>query len=170
MSSKRRFESVFNRCESKESNSVCSGPCGCSESINGHIGKGSNPLANRLPPEVLTRILPFRTFERTLVISTHICRHRRSAISSVSTLRTNIPCRDLDRVLMHLERSKDALIDVHATSPFSNFRVHYIPSCRIERTRLLRANLSRDVHSAVLKMNPLAHGRDFNGLYDRTAL
>lgn len=156
------------------------------------LEKGPIPPANRLPPEVLTRILPFRTFERTLVISTHICRHRRSPILLVSTLRPNIPSRDLDRAPMHLERLKDALIDFHATSPSSNFRVDDILSCRIERTRLLRANLPRDVRSAVLqfrgpvltpealvlfgftfnaprrnsgKMDPLVHGRGFDGLH-----
>jgi len=92
------------------------------------LEKGPIPPANRLPPEALARILPFRTFERTLVISTHICRHRRSAILSVSILRTNIPCCGLGRALTYLECSKDTLIGVHATSPSSNFR---------ERTRLL---------------------------------
>ena len=117
------------------------------------LGKGPTQPANRLPPKVLAKILAFRTFERTLVIATHICRHWRSAILSVPTLWTNIPCCDLDRTLTYLERSKGALINVHATSPSSNFQMRDILNRHIERTRLLRANLSRaDVRSAVLQL------------------
>ncbi|KAF9647446.1 hypothetical protein BDM02DRAFT_2677861 [Thelephora ganbajun] len=115
--------------------------------------KDTTPAVNRLPPKVFARILAFRTLERTLVTATHVCRHWRSAILSVPTLWTNIPCRDLDRTLTYLERSKDALIDVHATSPSSSFPMCDILSRHIERTRLLRANLSRaDVRSAVLQL------------------
>ena len=111
------------------------------------------PPVYRLPPKILAKVLAFRTFERTLVIATHICRHWRSAILSVPTLWTNIPCRDLDRTLTYLERSRGALINVHATSPSSNFQMRDILNRHIERTRLLRANLSRaDVRSAVLQL------------------
>ncbi|KAF9778242.1 hypothetical protein BJ322DRAFT_506835 [Thelephora terrestris] len=114
---------------------------------------GPTPAVNRLPPKVLARILAFRTFERTLVIATHVCRHWRSTILSVPTLWTNITCRDLDRTLTYLERSKDALIEVCATSSSSNFQMRDILSRYIERTRLLRVNLSRaDVRSAVLQL------------------
>lgn len=117
------------------------------------LGKETAPAVNRLPQRVLARILAFRTFERTLVVATHVCRHWRSTILSVPTLWTNITCRDRERTLTYLERSKDALINVYATSPSSNFQMRDILSRYIERTRQLRVSLSRaDVRSAVLQL------------------
>lgn len=117
------------------------------------LEEDSTPPVNRLPPKILAIILAFQTSDRVLVTATHICRHWRSAILSVPTLWTDIPCRDLDRTLTYLERSKGALINIYAMSPSSNFPIRDIFSRYIERTRLLRANLSRaGVRSAVLQL------------------
>lgn len=117
------------------------------------LEEGPTPPVNRLPPKVLARILASRPSKRTLVTATHICRHWRSTILSVPTLWIDIPCRDLDRTLTYLERSKGALINVYAMLPPPNFPIRDILGRHIERTRLLRANLSRaDVRSAILQL------------------
>ena len=100
------------------------------------LEEGPTPPVNRLPPKVLARILASRPSKRTLVTATHICRHWRSTILSVPTLWIDIPCRDLDRTLTYLERSKGALINVYAMLPPPNFPIRDILGRHIERTRL----------------------------------
>ena len=88
-----------------------------------------------------------------MLIATHVCRDWRHGILSIPTLWTNIHCRDLDRTVTYLQRSKGALINLYATASSSNFSVRDILSGNIQRTRLLRVNLSRaDVRSAVLQL------------------
>ena len=70
---------------------------------------------NRLPPEVLSRILEHRASEQDLVAATHVCQHWRSALTfdpSLWTCFKFLSSPDLNRTLVYLERSKSALIDI----------------------------------------------------------
>ena len=70
---------------------------------------------NKLPPEILSKILECRTSERDLVISTHVCRYWRSTLVSTPSLWTCFRFKsshDVDRTLTYLERSRSAPVDV----------------------------------------------------------
>ena len=70
---------------------------------------------NRLPLEVLSRILEHRSSERELVAATHVCQHWRSVLVSDPSLWTCFKFQyspNHDRTLVYLERSKSALIDI----------------------------------------------------------
>jgi len=76
---------------------------------------------NRLPPEILSRVLEYRTREQDLVEATHVCRYWRSTLISSPTLWTCFLFKsepDLDRTLTYLERSMSAPIDVSMTDRF----------------------------------------------------
>ena len=67
---------------------------------------------NRLPPEILARVLEFREGDKDLVSATHVCNRWRSALTSAPSLWTEVVFRDSDRVLAYLTRSGVLPIDV----------------------------------------------------------
>ena len=70
---------------------------------------------NKLPPEILSRILEHRTHERTLIIATHVCQYWRSTLifnPSLWTCFHFVTQPDVARTLAYLERSRSAPIDV----------------------------------------------------------
>ena len=67
---------------------------------------------NRLPPEILGRVLEFREDDRDLISATHVCNRWRSALTSAPPLWTKVVFRDSNRVLAYLTRSGGLPIDV----------------------------------------------------------
>lgn len=109
---------------------------------------------NRLPPEILSRILENRTRERDLVVATHVCQYWRSTLISAPPLWGCFQFRsghDLDRTLTYLERSKSASIDVAIDlrlSPDREVFKHLAP--HLARTRSLIMQGSHGIHAASL--------------------
>ena len=107
---------------------------------------------NRLPPEILSKILEHRRCEKDLVTATHVCRYWRSTLTSSPPLWTRfrfLSIRDVDRTLAYLERSKSATVDIkiytnHSQDPGSLqlFAPH------ISRTRSFAIQGSHGVHAA----------------------
>ena len=68
---------------------------------------------NKLPPEVLSKVLEHRGSERDLVAATHVCRYWRSSIISSPTLWTRLQYhKDIGRTYTYLERSKSVPVDI----------------------------------------------------------
>lgn len=67
---------------------------------------------NRLPPEILAKILEFRQSEEDLIMATHVCGLWRDTLTSTPYLWTKIDFEDIVRASAFLERSRAALIDV----------------------------------------------------------
>ena len=67
---------------------------------------------NRLPPEILARILEFREDEKDLISATHVCHQWRSTLTSAPSLWTEVVFRNSNRVLAYLTRSGTLPIDV----------------------------------------------------------
>jgi len=67
---------------------------------------------NRLPPEVLAKILGFRHDDRDLISATHVCGWWRSILLSTPLLWTEVVFGGPDRTLTYLERSKLAPLRV----------------------------------------------------------
>ena len=67
---------------------------------------------NRLPPEILGRVLEFREGDEDLISATHVCNRWRSALTSSPSLWTKIVFRDSSRALVYLARSGALPIDV----------------------------------------------------------
>lgn len=63
-------------------------------------------MVNRLPPEVLAKVLSFRHDDRDLISATHVCGRWRCTILSTPLLWTEVVFGGLDRTLTYLERSK----------------------------------------------------------------
>ena len=108
---------------------------------------------NRLPPEILSRVLEYRTRERDLVEATHICQYWRSTLISSPPLWTCFLLQfspDLDRTLTYLDRSKSAPIDVSITigSPKDLDVVKYCLAPHTARTRSLVIHESSHSHLA----------------------
>ena len=114
---------------------------------------------SRLPPEILSRVLEYRTSERDLVAATHVCRYLRSTLISSSVLWTCFQFQsdhDLDRTLTYLERSEPA--PIYATINISSSQdpevLNYLVP-HIARTRSLAILGSHKVHtSSLLFCNP----------------
>ena len=121
------------------------------------IRNGNVPV-NRLPPEVLSRILEYRTCERDLVATTHVCQHWRSTLISSSSLWNSFQFKshhDLDRTLTYLQRSKLVPIDISIDINFSQdleVLTHFAP--HITRTRSLVIQ-GFHVHAISLFCNPV---------------
>ena len=115
---------------------------------------------NRLPPEVLSRVLQHRGCGQDLVVATHVCQYWRSTLVSCPSLWTSIQLRstgDVDRALAYLQRSKSVTVDISVTldSPQDpNVLRHFAP--HISRTRSFTMGGSFDVHmaSSLLLCNP----------------
>lgn len=69
-------------------------------------------MVNRLPPEVLAKVLSFRCDDRDLISATHVCGRWRSTVLSSPPLWTEIAFECPDRTLAYLERSKAAPLHV----------------------------------------------------------
>ena len=69
-------------------------------------------MVNRLPPEVLAKVLGFRHDDRDLIAATHVCERWRSTLLSTPLLWTEIAFGDPVRTSTYLERSKDAPLHV----------------------------------------------------------
>ena len=70
---------------------------------------------NRLPPEILSRVLGHHADGQTLIEATHVCRYWRSTLTSSPSLWAHLLFRssdDVDRILTYLERSKTVLLHV----------------------------------------------------------
>jgi hypothetical protein len=110
--------------------------------------------ANGLPPEILSRVLEYRTRERDLVAATQVCRYWRSTLISSPSLWTCFQFQsshDFDRTLTYLERSKSAPIDVSVSSDWSrNFDVLEYLAPHISRTRSLVFQASQEIQTACL--------------------
>ena len=61
---------------------------------------------NRLPPEVLAKVLSFRHDDRDLISATHVCERWRSILLSTPLLWTEVVFGGPDRTFAYLERSK----------------------------------------------------------------
>lgn len=72
---------------------------------------GLRPV-NRLPPDILVKVLRARESERDLVAATHVCAQWRAILTSTPTLWTKISCGNISRMRCYLKRSGQALIDV----------------------------------------------------------
>jgi len=111
---------------------------------------------NRLPPEILSRILECRTRERDLVMATQVCWYWRSTLVFSPSLWTCFQFRkesrhDIDRTLTYLERSKSASIDVRIENDLEqnlDLLKYLVP--HIARTRSLAIWIFRDIHTASL--------------------
>ena len=71
---------------------------------------------NKLPPELLSKVLEYRSKESDLVAATHVCQCWRSTLISSPSLWNRVRVfsrRKLNRPFTYLERSKSALIDVY---------------------------------------------------------
>ena len=69
-------------------------------------------MVNRLPPEVLAKVLSFRHNDRDLISATHVCERWRSTLLSTPMLWTEVVFGDPDRTITYLERSKGAPLHV----------------------------------------------------------
>jgi len=69
-------------------------------------------VVNRLPPEVLAKVLSFRRDDRDLISATHVCERWRSTLLSIPLLWTEVVFGDPDRTATYLERSKGAPLHV----------------------------------------------------------
>jgi len=109
---------------------------------------------NRFPPEILFRILEYRTRECDLVAATQVCRYWRSNLISGPSLWTYFQFQDksrhnIDRTLTYLERSKSAPINVsiHSSSE-QNLDVLKPLTPHIARMRSLVFQVSHDIYTA----------------------
>ena len=114
---------------------------------------------NKLPPEILSRILEYRTCEQDLVEATHVCQYWRSVLISSPSLwscfRFNRTGHDLNRTSTYLERSKSAPIDVSITITFLAdlcMFEHLAP--HIARTRSLIIHELHPTHASLLFRSP----------------
>ena len=99
------------------------------------------PLINRLPPEILTKVLEFHERETDLLAATHVCRYWRSTLVSAPCLWTRVPCYNMNQASVYLERSKSAPIDVVAErtpAPFSKLPAMESIIPHLGRVRLMR--------------------------------
>ena len=111
---------------------------------------------NRLPPEILSRILEYRARERDLVVATQVCWYWRSTLVSRPSLWTCFQFQkgsrhDIDRTLTYLERSKSAPIDVSIENNWErhlDVLEHLAP--HIARTRSLVIRTRNDTHTVSL--------------------
>ena len=67
---------------------------------------------NRLPPEILGRVLEFREGDKDLISATHVCNRWRSVLTSTPPLWTGVVFLDSNRALAYLTRSGGLPIDV----------------------------------------------------------
>jgi len=108
-----------------------------------------------LPPEILSRVLEYRTSERDLVAATHVCQYWRSTLTSSPSLWSYFRFtsgHNADRTVTYLERSKSAPIDVSIDMVFfQNSEVLQYFAPHIARTRSLIIQGSRgDISAASL--------------------
>ena len=80
---------------------------------------------NRLPSEILAKILEFREGDEDLIFATHVCQRWRSTLTFTPSLWTDVVFRNSNRVLTHLPRSGTLPINVsfmltHASTWKSN--------------------------------------------------
>ena len=116
---------------------------------------------NKLPPEVLCRVLQHRNCGQDLVVATHVCRYWRSTLISSPALWTSFQFRstdDVDRALAYLKRSKSVTIDIRiALSRPDNPGIlrHFAP--HMPRTRSLVMEGAFDLYTAssLLLCNPV---------------
>ena len=116
--------------------------------------RNTSVSVNRLLPEVLSRVLGYRTCERDLLAATHACQYWRSTLTSAPSLWTCLQFKsghDLDRAHTYLERSKSTLINVSMDydSSWGNKVLDYIGP-HIARTRSLIIQGSYVFHPAYL--------------------
>ncbi|KAF9647853.1 hypothetical protein BDM02DRAFT_2481269 [Thelephora ganbajun] len=115
---------------------------------------------NRLPAEILSRVLEYRTREGDLIAATHVCRFWRSVLVSSPSLWGCFRFKssyDVDRTLMYLERSKSASIDVRLnTNSSRELEVLQYLTPHISRTRSFTIEGTSGVHAAafILFCNP----------------
>ena len=77
--------------------------------------KNIHAPVNRLPPEILSRVLLYRDREQDIVVATHVCQYWRSTLISTPSLWTFIQFQsagDIDRAVAYLERSKALTVDI----------------------------------------------------------
>ena len=114
--------------------------------------RNTHAPANRLPPEILSRILEHRDDEQDLVAATHVCQYWRSVLIFDSSLWTYFgSLLSLDRTLVYLERSKSAPIDINviARTPQDFDALGYLAS-NIARTRSLSILTDNNVRPTLL--------------------
>lgn len=115
---------------------------------------------NRLPPEVLSRILEHRDSGQDLVAATHVCQYWRSTLTSSPSLWTCFKfesSRDVDRTVAYLERSKSAIIDIKITlDPLQDPEVlrKFVPHISRTRSFTIRGSRGIRVASSLLLCNP----------------
>jgi hypothetical protein len=111
---------------------------------------------NKLPPEVLSRALEYRTSERDLIAATQVCQHWRSALVSTPSLWNCFQFRsspDHDRTLVYLERSKSAPIDIQIiTTELPDLEVFRYLAPNIARTRSLYIRAGHDIRHTLLHL------------------
>jgi len=74
-------------------------------------------MVNRLPPEVMAKVLSFRRDDRDLISATHVCERWRSTLISTPLLWTDVVFGDPDRSSTYLERSKGSPLHVSIGGP-----------------------------------------------------
>jgi hypothetical protein len=92
---------------------------------------------NKLPPEILSRVLKHQDRKSDLVVATHVCQYWRSTLTSSPSLWSRVDVlskHDLDRALTYFERSKSTPTDV---------RVDMWPSEHLEKLKYLTPHIAR---------------------------
>jgi hypothetical protein len=107
---------------------------------------------NRLPPEILSKILQHRGCGQDLIMATHVCRYWRSVLISDQSLWTSYQfssTHDVDRTLAYLKRCEAMTIDIKINlKDLQNLDVlqHLVP--HIARTKSFIIEGSSDVFTA----------------------
>ena len=117
--------------------------------------RNTTPPVNRLPPEILSRVLEHDAYDQILVAATHVCRYWRSTLIFTPSLWNCFQQfesdHNLDRTLTYLERSKPAPIDISInTDLLEDLEVFEYLALHIARTRSLVIQGSCGIHTASL--------------------
>ena len=110
---------------------------------------------NKLPTEILSRALEYRTSEQDLIAATQVCQHWRSALIFSPSLWSCFQFRSSpnhDRTLVYLERSKSAPIDIRIINELLDLKEFGYLTSNIARTRSLSIHAGHGIRPALLHL------------------
>lgn len=118
---------------------------------------------NKLPPEILSRVLYHRSCGQDLISATHVCRYWRSTLISTpslwKTFHFNRSSCDVDRTLTYLERSKAVPIDIHIGPHYPSrdlYKLQHIsPHMSRMRSFTITSHPNIDIVSSLLLCQPV---------------